>query len=342
MAQKAKLYDEYVSYRTKPVNYREEHANCFEVEFEKKIHPVIDYSLSNANILSSGRVFKYLRYFNQSDVIPWDSRTYLSDLRKVNFLPKRKLSTNETYYTFINSNWEGYFHWITECLVKLFLVRDELDDLNLILPYKMSAFHHHTLEAFNIKRSTQLERDVVFTTPHLRFITNTAGSGNYNENVIKELRSFLLAHFVTASPTVSKRKIYISRQKAPRRRIVNEDEVEAFVTSRGYEKVFMEDLDFKAQVNLMNQADRLISLHGAGLTNMLFMPKDSRVLEMRHEEDRYRNCYFTMCSELDIPYYYIFCKGEIPGQDPTVADHIVDMSKLKKCVDQMESPLSVN
>ncbi len=73
----------------------------------------------------------------------------------------------------------------------------------------------------------------------------------------------------------------------------------------------------------------MVSNHGAGLTNMLFMKAGGRVLELRHESDRINNCYFTLASALELDYLYQTCTPVVQGEDPHTADLRVDAEKLR-------------
>jgi hypothetical protein len=52
----------------------------------------------------------------------------------------------------------------------------------------------------------------------------------------------------------------------------------------------------------------LLSIHGAGLTHMLWMKLGSKVLEIRVKNNINDNCYFTLTSDLNHNYYYFIAK----------------------------------
>ena len=58
----------------------------------------------------------------------------------------------------------------------------------------------------------------------------------------------------------------------------------------------------------MSRARYVVSNHGAGLTNMLFMKDGARVLELRHVSDYVNNCYFILASALQFDYLYQLCE----------------------------------
>ena len=86
---------------------------------------------------------------------------------------------------------------------------------------------------------------------------------------------------------------------------------------------------------MMLNAKYLISNHGAGLTNMLFMQAGTSVLELRRENDGHNNCYFAQASALNLKYYYQLCKSENDDTDTYTANLIVDPLVLEKNIKTM-------
>ncbi|RMZ97280.1 DUF563 domain-containing [Brachionus plicatilis] len=79
-----------------------------------------------------------------------------------------------------------------------------------------------------------------------------------------------------------KKIIFLKRKK--NRFIVNQKELDDFISSKFIKEdlsfVSTENLNFDQQVLLFSKAKLLISIHGAGLTNVIFMPSSSVVLEI--------------------------------------------------------------
>ena len=102
----------------------------------------------------------------------------------------------------------------------------------------------------------------------------------------------------------------------------------------GFQVICAEDLTFEQQVRLASQTRYLVSNHGAGLANMLFMPAGGRVFELRHRTDYVNNCYFVMSSALDLNYFYQLCEPQ--GQtDPHTADLIVNPQELERSLSRL-------
>lgn len=86
------------------------------------------------------------------------------------------------------------------------------------------------------------------------------------------------------------RRVYISRSKAARRRILNEEALLPVFAARGYQVVHFEDLGVAGAAALLHQAEHIVGLHGAGFANIAFAPPGCRVTEIHgpHFSPEYR------------------------------------------------------
>ncbi len=94
-------------------------------------------------------------------------------------------------------------------------------------------------------------------------------------------RTRTLEHLGLSIVPARRRVVLVKRRN---RNIVNFEQVENFVKHRVgkhlVDIVFLEDLSFKQQVEVMSNAGLLIATHGAGLTNSVFMPTGAAVMEI--------------------------------------------------------------
>ena len=79
----------------------------------------------------------------------------------------------------------------------------------------------------------------------------------------------------------SQNRVYISRKNATHRKLLNEDKVESLLEDYGFKTVQAESLSFKEQVLLFSSCSHLITNYGSGLSNVLFMQNNAKVLELR-------------------------------------------------------------
>jgi capsular polysaccharide biosynthesis protein len=108
------------------------------------------------------------------------------------------------------------------------------------------------------------------------------------------------------------RRLYLSRRKAPRRRLQNEMEILAGLRELGFEAVFAEELPFQEQISLFAQAEVIVAPHGAGLANLFFAPKGTRIVELF--SPRYINpCFYSLSLVLNQPYACVVGRTDATG-----------------------------
>ena len=76
------------------------------------------------------------------------------------------------------------------------------------------------------------------------------------------------------------KNVYVSRSDANQRKILNENELVEVLKKFNFEIVKLSELSFFDQISLFNSAKCILSLHGAGLTNLIFSHKNTQVIEI--------------------------------------------------------------
>jgi hypothetical protein len=328
------IYGETVAKRKLPVNFSQDDLPLFAGELQRVIPETRWLQFRDVLASPEGLLFKGTQILPESFAFPyhleeWRFRSVVKFLATNYAFRRRRKIEREVLW--ITDYWStGYFHWLTDVLTRLFVVRERLNDLLLVLPGKYEAQDvvKATLRACGVVNVDFIGPDEVVECRHLVMPSHTAPSGHFKDEAIRGVREVLLSAYGDAS--ASQERIYISRGRAARRRIMNEDEVTSILRRFGFETIYAEDLSFEQQVRLCSRARYIVSNHGAGLTNMLFMQAGGSVLELRHKADCINNCYFTMSSALDLNYFYQTCAPQDPGLDPHDAHLVVDPEQLEK------------
>lgn len=330
----ATVRPETISQRRLPVNLNQDHIQLFSHELERVIPPSRLLEFKDVRISSEGILFKGTKILPESFAFPWQLKEWkLRSVVKfmVNSYVFRRRRVVDAPVLWVTDHWsKGYFHWLTDVLPRLFVVRDRLNEFVLVLPweYERQDVVKSSLRALKVDAVDFIHRNEVVECRRLLLPTHTAPSGNYNEELIKEVRDLLVSSY-GASNKAGDKRIYISRSGAAKRRIINEAEVAKLLDTFEFETIRAEELSFEQQVEICSEARYLVSNHGAGLTNMLFMREGGSVLELRHQEDRTNNCYFALCSALNLNYFYQTCQP-VNEADPHTADLFVDPAALEK------------
>lgn len=330
----ATIYDESVARRKLPVNFDRDHLALFEGELERVIPECRLLRFHDVLASPEGLLFKGTKILPESFAFPyhlddWRLRSVFKFLATNYAFRRRRRIESEALW--ITDYWStGYFHWLCDALTRLFVVRDRVRDTMLLLPgkYRACEFVKASLAAFEVTNINFIESNEVVECRKLLIPSHTAPPGHFNDQAIRGVRNVLLARF--GSPEDHDERLYITRSKATKRRIVNEAGVNAILKEFGFTTVCMEDLSFAEQVRVCSRARYLVSNHGAGLTNMLFMRDGGSVLELRHQSDCINNCYFTLSSALDLRYFYQTCVAQDRNSDPHEADLVVDPETLRR------------
>lgn len=79
---------------------------------------------------------------------------------------------------------------------------------------------------------------------------------------------------------VKKKKIFLTRPKDSNRNIDNLTEIETLLEQFGYKIVLPDNLSLKEQIELFSSVTHIVSMHGAGLYNVFFSTKDTKIFEI--------------------------------------------------------------
>jgi hypothetical protein len=309
------LINKYHSKRKLPVNFVESDLSLFQDELSKEIPPITLVKLHNVNINSGCVVFKRGMPFDDKKINPLLSDNYRSIKGKIkffliNYVKKKKITLNNDAIWFIDLWSKNYFHWLTDVIPRLISIQNFLKGRTVLLP-----FHYNDCDYVTNSLSMFKDIDIRFIRDHevifckrLLLTPHTIDtSGNYNDKLIKRTRDFVKANCASIYSGEKFEKIYISRQKAKNRKILNEEEFFTVLRDYGFDILCFEDYSWTEQIGIVRNCKYLCSAHGAGLANMLFMDTNTSVLEFRKKGDAQRNCYFSLTSALDLNYFYQEC-----------------------------------
>ncbi|HSS20767.1 MAG TPA: glycosyltransferase family 61 protein [Pyrinomonadaceae bacterium] len=338
--EKTTLRAELTSRRKPPVNLNPAEVDLFSHELVRVIPPAHLLKLCDVSVSAEGIVFRQGKMLPESFAFPhtrasWKLRSVLKFFVN-NYLLRSRRRIARTCIVATDDWSGGYFHWLADVLPRLMTVKEQLKDLVLLLPREFKEFEYVTasLKPFGPGGVEFIKPSEVVVCEQLLLPTQTAPSGHYNDELIREVGKLLVGFYVGEGRESSPERVYISRARAPKRRIANEDKVLEILRSFDFEIVRTEELSFAEQVKLAARARYLISNHGAGLTNMLFMNSGASVLELRHANDAINNCYFTLAAALKLNYFYQTCKPQSDA-DPHTANLQVDAEAFKKNIELM-------
>ena len=272
--------------------------------------------------------------------VVWNLHT--RPLNRLKHLAKTNLARKKVVFSepalWITDTWtDGYHHWFQGALTRLAAAPQLLESHVLILPvkYKRLEFVQATLECFTPRRMKYIEPGFKYVFKALTIPLRPVPLNEFDPTLLRGVRDTVLACSASQATTLRER-IYISRTKASVRKVLNEDAIISLLERRGFRILVSESLPYNKQVDIFSRAECLVSAHGAGLTNMLYMPEGGSVLELIHEEVDVRT-FFCMAGTLNHRYFYQRCHRDNSNFFPGDCNLIVDESAFERNLDALLS-----
>tara|TARA_Y100001978_G_C23681251_1_gene429175 strand:- start:442 stop:1527 length:1086 start_codon:yes stop_codon:yes gene_type:complete len=128
-----------------------------------------------------------------------------------------------------------------------------------------------------------------------------------------------------------KRRLFVSRKNASRRRCLNENKLYDSLKRVGFQSVDLEKLSVINQLKIFSEASIIVSTHGAGLSNLLACRPGTKIIEMVPNNGNFSHYYF-ISSMLKL------CHAHIKGfeVDPKLNDFCISINEIHKLLNKLE------
>jgi len=136
-------------------------------------------------------------------------------------------------------------------------------------------------------------------------------------------------------PPVSspRKKIYLSRRDASRRRLNNEDTVIELLKAHHFEVHECSSLTIDEQQNLFAEAGTIIAPHGAALTNIIWCSPGTRLLELIPQNHLYP-CFRDLCLMGQLEHDILLTSQDSKKHPGISADSTVPLEELKRWLER--------
>lgn len=211
-----------------------------------------------------------------------------------------------------------YYHHLLEALPRFHLLEmagiraGQID--GWIVNGRTAGFQSATWKALGIppEKLVTLDRKILYRADRLLVPSLPSHPGHTPPWVVGFLQNLLVGN--SGLPTPPK-QLWISRRLAKSRRFLREKEWVTQLEHLGFRESFCEKLSLQEQVRMFAGAAHVAGAHGAGMANLAFAPKGTRVTEFFNP--RYVNtCYWTLANAAGLRYGYFIGEAQ-PGDLPT-------------------------
>lgn len=301
--------------------------------------------IKNAFVTNSGLVCNQNGLIKESCHYKWEGQPQACFFEALSYYQATeenaenlKMFDDDKIYFVIHNRWQAnYFHWINEAIYRLWLIKDKAASMTLLLPSKeqLSNVALDSLKIFNLKNIVYIPKDKSVQVRTLCLPPQKPVMESYNPEALNELRDMYVNYSdLEKIKTDSYERIYVSRKNARRRKIVNEEEVITALLRYGFNVIYCENYTFFEQVSLFSKAKYIAGNHGAGLTNMLFMPTGSTILELLKRKTNpvrhHSKLFWYMADALGHKYYHQTCEPIDVNELFFEGDIKVDIALLNK------------
>lgn len=307
-----------------------------------------DYSvavISNASLYSNGvyhvslfdcEGVRLLKYSNTKFGLEGPNRLKLKVSRYLH-------GTTLSLYGSVENTSGNIGHWVIDGVSRLFLVLKfySIHDIDyVVVPKFKYGFQSESLIKLGISPEKIVELDVLECVSCENLIATTKPRGSGSSIVpgwlIDGYRNALLTE---PSTMLAGKRIYITRRDAKKRRFVNEDEIVNCLEQLGFQVVEASSFNFEEKIKLFSDAEVVVGLTGAGLTNLLFCNRKAAVLEL-FPETFVSYFYASICSYLGLNYQSIIIKSDsLSGNlDKYHGDLYLDVVTLSNALDTLLVP----
>ena len=232
--------------------------------------------------------------------------------------------------------WRNYGHWLVDSAALLALVVDRLrgNDIQIVVGKQVApAMRRIVAETLAIVAPgiPVVEHDdaepVVFF--RLYYVTPTSVSPLFK---LPESLRALRGKLVAGAPRPG-RRIYVQRDAQGPRTLLNEPDVLRVAASQGFEVVRPERHGLREQAQLFSEAAVVMGVKGAGLTNLLFAPRDSSVVVL--SPSNWGDSFFwDLAGQIGITYVEVIGKVRDGMAEPPNSPFEVDLARLGEALER--------
>jgi capsular polysaccharide biosynthesis protein len=240
----------------------------------------------------------------------------------------------------------NFHHWLYDNIARLHLIEEAglLHTIDyFVLDYESRPFQNEVLQKLRIpvEKILNCHDNWSFHIKAKTLIIPSLPSrlGVLSDWTVDYLRKLLLPPI---QQTKLSKRIYISRKKAPTRKVVNETELFSYLQDQGFVEYFAEDYSLENTAILFSESEFIVGVHGSGLSNLAFASKGVKVIDI------------IAPNHVD-PYYWIltgFQNGKyayFSGEGNTINEHkdlvkekvdediLVDMNSFKVLFENMNN-----
>jgi hypothetical protein len=238
-------------------------------------------------------------------------------IAQLNLLTNKTIQLNAVnQYLLIQGPIFSYYHWLTESIPRILMIKSIVKDLTLILPKNLNniEFVKESLKPFLISNIVYISKNLNVKVRYLIMPQVKPYFDFFYPEIVNNVRELYTNYSKKHISHKNKRvnMLFISDKIENKLEIQNINEVRLILNKH---KIFYGSIlnyPFFEQIQILYNTKIIISTTGSDLVCINFMRKGSSVLELikaqTYEFDQPDLRYFNLATSLQLNYYYQFCE----------------------------------
>lgn len=239
---------------------------------------------------------------------------------------------NKTYFYIGSAGVNNYGHWLVDDLprlkgIEIFIESNPTASTALLLTSSSDAINKVKLETIRLHPKLK-DIEVCFLDPsqNYRFESIYYISPVSYHPEIKLRSSLKYVHDTYVTNTLNaennpRNRVYVTRKSESGRRLINAEEIEVFLLSKGFVIVDCTNLSFKEQVDYFSGAEIIVGVMGAAMTNCVFSAEGTTEIHLACE-GWIEPFYWDLADGCNHIYYGIYGKQNESGAPYNVSFYI--------------------
>lgn len=231
----------------------------------------------------------------------------------------------------------NYYHFLLDVLPRWGILQESLPGFAPDRVYVPSGtgYERELLAMTGLDQHDLLDtdRDRAFSADHLLVPSHPNPEEVAPSWTVEWLRNALPPAHTDDKP----RRLYVTRGSGPNtRRLVDEATLWPRLERRGFVRIDPGSMSVRDQIDHFAAADVVVGIHGAALTNLVFLKPGARVLHL-FAPGYVKHCFWAICEGIpDVTYQYLVGEGRSPRRMTRIQQDVrLDAATLEAAVDRL-------
>lgn len=230
-------------------------------------------------------ISKNNQVFERFTRFPWGSSLHPAFTSP--FLGRKTKNLGKVIFLITPEARGNFYHWMIDLLPRLLLIKksnlQDFSERHIILHDLQKPYEKDTLELLDIPedRIVRITNFEIIKAEDLIIADYYSSEKHFplwKKQLLQEFKEDVL------TPLASEKrceKIYLLRGNQRKRRLIGESRLVKVLEEAGFAILDPQKLTLFEQINCLDGAEIVISLHGAALTNIIFCKEQTQILELR-------------------------------------------------------------